>query len=168
MLTPVKRSQVFRSSRFNDRVIASFQASYASDFDASVPKEKTALTKYYDHLEPFDKTCSVEEANCVIVYKTYSRQEYLQAFPQQLKQALLALDIQQLYLLDFTNMNLLKEFAFQNFHKRNRFKRMGAVKENNTAYCFSTSIVEQVLPLFFFSGVFDVPVIFFFLPAGNL
>jgi hypothetical protein len=161
MLTPVKRSEVFRSSRFNDRLIASFQASYGRDFDASVPKEKAALAKYYDHMEPFDAEGTAEEAYSVVAYKTYNRQEYLTIFPQQLKQALHLLDIHHLYLLDFTNVNLLKEFAFENFHKRNLFKRLGAVKAENVAYRFNTAAIDKVMPLFFFSGVYDVPVIFF-------
>ena len=146
MLTPLKRRSVFKSSTFNDYIIAKFQQSYANDLDASVPSERKLLNQFYDHLTPLTPGYNEPTSHCVIAYDTESRLDYLKNFPRQLSFFLLQLGITEQFLLRFTDTNLLTEFPFENFTKKNRFKRLGAIKEPNTAYVVKTENVEKLLP----------------------
>ncbi|HEX6913801.1 MAG TPA: hypothetical protein VF145_01085 [Chitinophagaceae bacterium] len=161
VFTPVTRTAIFSRHPFIDQVIAGFQRSYAADFDTANRNDRLRLKRYYDHLLPFNEH-EQPTGYCVIACRAGTRREYLENFPFSLVSFLSALDIHQLYLTHFTATDILDEFRFENFHKKNLFRRMGAKKNRNLAWQFNTTDIPAVLPLFFFARVWDVPVVFLF------
>lgn len=167
MFKPITRKAIFLSSVFADNLLADFQQSYTLDIDLSVKKEADMLKKYYDHLKPFQLIDPPINSHCVLVYDAKSKKDYIESFPLVLQQFLMALNIQDLYLTYFNNKNLFK-FEFENFTKRNLFKLYGGRKTDNLGYQIKVSDLHKGFPLFFFSGVYDVPVIFLITANGDV
>lgn len=167
MFKPITRTEIFHSSIFADNIIAIFQQSYTSDIDLSVKAEAQMLKKYYDHLKPFQPIEPTINSNCVLAYDAESKQDYVTTFPLVLQKFLTALSIQDVYLTYFNNKNLY-QFEFENFRKRNLFKLYGGKNTKNLAYQIKVSDLHKGFPLFFFSGVYDVPVIFLITANGEV
>ena len=167
MFKSITRLEMFKSSIFADNLIAEFQQSYTLDIDLSVKAEAKMLKKYYDHLHPFQFIEPPINSHCVLAYNAESKKDYIEIFPLVLQKFLTDLDIQELYLTYFNNKNLYK-FEFENLKKRNLFKQYGGKKDNNLGYQINVSDLHNCLPLFFFSGVYDVPVIFLITANGEV
>lgn len=167
MFTPIARTTIFRSSVFADNLIAHFQQSYASNIDQSVKWEAAMLKKYYDHLKPFQTIAPQIDGHCVVAYNAFSKNDYIEQFPLVLQKFLNDLNIEELYLLNFNTTNLFG-FPFENFRKKNQFKLLGGRKTENLGYQFKVSELHRGFPLFFFSGVYDVPVIFMITASGEV
>ncbi|HSC53548.1 MAG TPA: hypothetical protein VLC98_08015 [Phnomibacter sp.] len=166
MLTPVSRIDIFKASHFADQFMAEMEQAYAADFDKNDVKEAAMLRKYYDHLAPFVGLQQPIDAHGVWAFAAASKAEYVQQFALQLQQALQHLDITSVYLLTLTQTCIASEFPFENFTKRNRFKRLGGIKNSRLGYQVSVEHLPAVFPLFFFSGIYDVPVIFLITAEG--
>ena len=167
MFKPITRLEIFRSSVFADNLIAEFQQSYTLDIDLSVKKEAEMLKKYYDHLKPFQPIEPSINSHCVLAYDAESKKDYIEAFSLVLQKFLTALNIQDLYLTYFNKKNLF-QFEFENYKKRNLFKLYGGKKTENLGYQIKVSALHKSFPLFFFSGVYDVPVIFLITANGEV
>lgn len=167
MLKPITRIELFKSSIFVDNLTAIFQQSYTSDIDLSVKEEAQMLKKYYDHLHPFQVLVPPINSNCVLAYDAESKKDYIANFSLVLQKFLMALNIQNMYLTYFNKKNLYN-FEFENFNKRNLFKLYGGKKTENLAYQIKVLHLHKCFPLFFFSGVYDVPVIFLITAVGNV
>ncbi|WP_310378142.1 hypothetical protein [Flavobacterium sp.] len=166
MFKPITRQEIFRTSIFADNLIALFQQSYTSDIDMTVKSEASMLKKYYDHLQPFKIIEPPINSNCVLAFKATSKKEYIDTFCLVLQNFLTALNIDDLYLTYFNNKNLY-QFEFENFRKRNLFKLNGGKNTKNLAYQIKVTDLHKGFPLFFFSGVYDVPVIFLITANGK-
>lgn len=167
MLTPISRQAIFRSSAFADNFMAEMQQSYAADFDVSIKKEAAAVKKYYDHLRPFQPIGSPINSFCVLAYNAENLSDFILNTPLVSQAFLEQLHIQELCLIDFTKYSLL-DFPFENFRKRNQFKRLGGIKDDAVAYKFPVNRLPQVLPLFFFARKWDIPVIFLLTADGEI
>lgn len=167
MFKPIIRPEIFKSSVFADNLIAGFQQSYTSDIDLSIKKEADMLKKYYDHLLPFQPIDPPINSHCVLAYDARNKKDYIAIFPVVLQNFLTALNIQELYLTYFNKKNLF-EFEFENFRKRNLFILYGGRKKENFGYQIKVSDLHRGFPLFFFSGVYDVPVIFLITAIGEV
>lgn len=168
MLTVIKRTTIFRSSVFADNFISKMQQSYASDFDPAVKAEAAILKKAYDHLTPFQPIDPPIKSTCVLAFAAGSKKDYSDNFSKRLQGFFHALNIDELYLMQFTNSNLVDEFPFQNFIKRNRFKRLAKNNGKDCGYRFNIKDLQQVFPLFFFSRHYDSPVIFLLTAKGEV
>ena len=162
ILIPIARSTIFHSSAYIDNYIAGMQQSYGADFNADNAQEKAMLNKYYDHLQAYKPQPTTTNSYAEMAYPAVSKADYCIHFPLQLKALLTQVSITDLYLMQFIKTDLLTEFPFENFTKKNRFKRYGGIKRNDVGYRFSVTDITTILPLFFFSGVYDTPVIFLF------
>ncbi|NEU07610.1 hypothetical protein GZH53_04720 [Flavihumibacter sp. R14] len=167
MFTPVARPEIFHSSVFADNLVAIFQESYASGIDPSVRSEAAMLKKYYDHLKPFRQIDPPIDGHCVLAYDAGSKDDYIATFPLVMQKFLNTLNIRKLYLLNFNKTNLYS-FPFENFRKLNQFKLLGGSKKENLGYRFKVSELHRGFPLFFFSGVYDVPVVFLITATGEV
>lgn len=167
MLTPITRTKIFQTSQFVDNFIAEVQASYAQYIDVKVPSEKRMLEKYYDHLKPFAPINEPITGHCVLAYPAETKREYLEHLPLAMQRFYAELGIDSLYLMDFNNTPLL-HFPFQNFKKHNQFKRLVKGKSDNMGYRLHVANLHKILPLFFFSNRYDVPVIFLLTATGNV
>ena len=167
MFKPITRAEMFKSSVFADNILAEFQQSYTLDIDLSVKAEAKMLKKYYDHLQPFQPIDLPIDSHCVLAYDAKSKKDYIETFPLILQNFLIALKIHDLYLTYFNSKNLF-QFEFENFKKRNLFKLYGGKKTENLAYQIRVSELHKGFPLFFFSGVYDVPVIFLITANGEV
>lgn len=167
MFKSITRPEIFRASVFADNLVALFQKSYETYIDRSVKWEADVLKNYYDHLQPFQPIEPPIDSHCVLAYDAQSKKDYIENFPLVLQQFLTALAIQDLYLTYFNKKNLFR-FEFENFRKRNLFKLYGGRKTENLAYQIKVSDLHKGLPLFFFSGVYDVPVIFLITANGKV
>ena len=167
MFNPITLPEIFRSSVFADNLIAEFQQSYTLDIDLSVKQEAEMLKKYYDHLKPFQRIDPPINSHCVLAYDAENKKDYVETFPLILQKFLTVLNIQDLYLTYFNNKNLF-QFEFENFRKRNLFKLYGGRKTKNLGYQIKVSDLHKGFPLFFFSGVYDVPVIFLITANGQV
>jgi len=168
MITAVHRSTIFKSSAFADSFIATMQQRYAVDFNRIPGQDAAQLKKKFDHLEPFQPIDGTINQHAVLGFNAESKKEYIETFPQRVNCFFNHLGIQELYLLQFTNTNLVKDFPFQNFHNRNSFKRLAANNGNRRGYLLPVSALATVFPLFFFSGVYDLPVIFLLTATGSV
>lgn len=167
MFKPISRIEIFRSSIFADNLIAKFQQSYTLDIDLAVKAEAEMLKKYYDHLKPFQPIDPPINSNCLLAYDAKSKKEYVATFPLVLQKFLTALNIQEMYLTYFNNKNLY-QFEFENFRKLNLFKLYRGKNSKNLAYQIKVSDLHKGFPLFFFSGVYDIPVIFLITATGEV
>ena len=122
MFKPITRPEMFKSSVFADNLIAEFQQIYTTYIDLSVKWEAEMLKKYYDHLKPFQPLGPPINSHCVLEHEAKSKIDYVATFPLVLQNFLTALDIQDLYLTYFNKKNLF-QFEFENFRKRNLFKK---------------------------------------------
>lgn len=138
-----------------------YQRSYASEIDASTRAGKQTLRKYYDLLSPIYNGAAPPTTDMVIAFNTNIRSAYLADFPRKLQALLLSLGITDLALLDFNRLDILNDFRFENYYKRNQFRRLGGSANASAAYLFKTDNLPDILPLFLFARVWDVPVIFF-------
>ena len=166
MFKSITRQEMFKSSVFADNLVAIFQQSYTSDIDTSVKAEVNMLKKYYDHLHPFQPIETPINSHCVLAYAAKSKEDYVATFPLVLQEFLTALHIQEVFLTYFNNKNLYY-FEFENFRKKNLFKLYGGKKNENLSYQIKVSDLQKGFPLFFFSGVYDVPVIFLITAIGE-
>lgn len=160
MLKPVTRKNIFHSSITADNIIATMQQSYASDFDLINSSEAAIVNKFYDHQQPFHFMDSPMDNHCVLAYSANSLKDYLNEIPGVLQTLFEALEIKQLYLLDFLNTTL-DEFPFQNYKKRNDFRRIAGRNIKHSGYCLDTADLKNILNLFFFSGHHGRPILFF-------
>jgi hypothetical protein len=167
MLTPISRRAIFQASAFADQFIAEMQQSYAGDLDPNDDRDAAMLSKLYDHRQSIQAGIPLIDGHCVIAYDTALLADYQQSFPLVLHSFLQELSISQLYLMDFVKTNLL-DYPFENFKKRNRFKRLGAVNNNRIGYLVQVEHLPEVLPLFYFSRKWDVPLIFFITAQGKV
>jgi hypothetical protein len=168
MLSAIPRSPIFKSSVYIDNYIAGMQQSYAADFDVSNAKEKATLKKYYDHLEAFVPIDTSTNAYGEMAYPAGSKSDYCINFPVQLMALLNALGIDKLYLMQFIKTDFVADFPFENFTKKNQFKRCGGIQRNDVGYLFNVKHISKILPLFFFSRHYDTPVIFLFSATANV
>lgn len=167
MLTPISRRSIFHASPFADQFIAEMQQSYASDLDPNDRQDAAELKRLFDHRQPIHEKNDLIEGHCVIAYDTNMLRDYMLSLPLVVKQFLQALNIRQLYLMDFVKTNLY-DFPFENFSKRNRFKRLGAINNKKLGYVLQTEDLPKVLPLFYFARKWDVPVIFLVTAEGEV
>ena len=167
MLIPRPRSAIFRACPFADYFVAEMQKSYASDFDPADPEHRAVLKKYYDHLEPLQPPDWPAESSCVLAWKVEGIKEYEAGIGGVLQRFYAALGIGELYLLDFLNKSMAR-FPFETFRKRNAFRRLCRGGLEHNGYLMQTSDLAAVLPLLLFSGVYDVPVIFFIAADGTI
>ena len=165
MFKPVTRNTIFRSSPFADNLIASIQRGYAADFDLSLSKDARTVKKFYDHQQPFQTIDPPIDGHCVLAYITETLEEYLHEVPAVLQRFFNALNIQQLYLLDFLKTTT-DDFPFQNFKKRNDFRRLVGRNIKHGGYLVDAADLSDLLNLFFFSSLHGRPVIFF-IPANG-
>ena len=168
MITAINRSSIFHSSIFADNFISEMQQRYAVDFDPTIKGEAAVLKRAYDHLTPFELIDTPISSACVLAHAASSKKDYAESFPRQLIDFFHLLKIDELYLMQFTNSNLLDKFPFQNFSKRNRFKRLTGGNRTDCGYRFHVKDLQQVFPLFFFSRHYDSPVIFLFTANGEV
>ena len=82
-----------------------------------------------------------------------------------MNQFLQTLNIKQLFVLDMLHTTF-DNYPFQNFKKRNDFRRIMGRNLKNGGYLIDTGILKKILTLFFFSGFYGRPVIFF-IPADG-
>ncbi len=167
LLTPINRTEIFQASQFVDNFIAEVQASYAQYIDVKVPSEKRMLEKYYDHLEPLAAIEQSITGHCVLAYPANDKKDYIAHLPIAMQRFYAALGITSLYLMDFNNTPLY-QFPFENFKKHNKFKHLAKGKANGVGYQIAVQHLHQVLPLFFFSRKYDVPVIFLLTAIGTV
>lgn len=162
MLTAVTRNTIFQASVFVDNYIAEMQQSYASNFDKNNKQDAAILKQYYDHLIPFKTTDSSSNKFGVLAYAANDKKDYQTNLSLQIQELLLSLNISELWLMQFLKTNIASDFPFENFTKKNIFKQLGSVKSNNIGYRFATNQLSKILPLFFFSKQYDIPVILLF------
>jgi len=162
MLTPVSRYAIFQSSVYIDNYIAGMQQSYGADFNTDNALEKAMLKKYYDHLQAYKPQSTASNSYAEMAYPAGSKADYCIHFPLQLRALLTQLGIKDLYVMQFIKTDFLTEFPFENFTKKNRFKRYGGIKRSDVGYRFAVADIATIFPLFFFSGTYDTPVIFLF------
>ncbi len=162
MLTPIVRTAIFKSHPFIDNYIAGMQQAYGADFNFDNLKEAARLKKYYDHLLPFQPIDTSTNKYGEMAYPAGSKADYVIHFPKQLAELLINLDITDLFLMQSIKMDFIAEFPFENYSKKNRFKRMGGVKSANIGYRFNVNNLPAVLPLFLFARHYDTPVIYLF------
>lgn len=161
------RNSIFRSSPVADNFIASIQQGYANDFDLTVSKEAATVSKYYDHLTPYHAIDDPVNNFGVLVYRTSSLKTYIEEVPGILNQFLQTLNIKQLFVLDMLHTPF-DNYPFQNFKKRNDFRRIMGRNLKNGGYLIDTGILKKILTLFFFSGFYGRPVIFFIPADGDV
>ena len=167
MLTPIPRTEIFQANQFVDNFIAEMQASYAQYIDKTVPREGKMLAEYYDHLEPISPIKEPIMGHCVLAYDAESKKDYVENLPLVLQQFYRELGITQLYLMDFNKTSLL-DFPYENFKKQNEFKSLAKGNPKVMGYLLNVDDLHKILPLFFFSKRYDVPVIFFLTANGDV
>jgi hypothetical protein len=159
MITTLSRRNYFLLSPFADSFIASMQHSYAAGLDETDKLDRKVLQERFDHRQPFVQPAMAIDGHCVIALPATSKREYNIRLPIQLTELLTRLHCTQVSLLDFINTDFAR-FPFENFSKRNRFRRLTAHMERDLVARFAPSLLNEMLPLFLFSGCYDVPVIF--------
>jgi hypothetical protein len=159
MISTLFRRSYFLQSPFADSFIAQMQQSYAADLDQSDRRDKKVLRERFDHREALVQPETVVDGHAVIALPAATKALYTQRVPQQLKAMLTMLETTRLTLLDFVNTDL-SEFPFENFSKRNRFRQLTARIKNDHVVQFDVEEIGRMLPLFLFSGCYDLPVIF--------
>lgn len=167
MIKPMSRNAIFRSSPIADNFIASIQQGYANDFDLTVPAEAATVKKYYDHLKPYRSIDAPIDKFGVLVYRTHSLKTYIVEVPGVLNQFLQMLNIKNLFVLDFLKTSF-ENYPFQNYKKRNDFRRIMGRNLKNGGYLIDSEILKKILTLFFFSGFYGRPVIFFVPADGDV
>jgi hypothetical protein len=143
------------------------QASYAQYIDKTVPREGKMLTEYYDHLEPLAPMDEPIMGHCVLAYPADLKKDYVEQMPLVLQRFYTELGITQLYLMDFNKTSLL-DFPYESFKKQNEFKRLAKGNPKGMGYKLDVADLPKILPLFFFSKRYDVPVIFFLTATGEV
>ena len=159
MISTLSRRSYFLQSPFADSFIAQMQQSYAADLDPSDRRDKKVLRERFDHREALVQPETVVDGHTVIALRAATKASYTQHVPQQLKAMLTTLETNRLTLLDFVNTDF-SEFPFENFSKRNRFRQLTARIKNDYVVQFDVEEIGRMLPLFLFSGCYDLPVIF--------
>jgi hypothetical protein len=167
MLIPRTRTAIFRACPFADYLIAEMQQSYARDFDPTDSKDKATLNRFYDHLQPLQPADWSEAGSCVLTREAAGIREYEAEIGIGLQQFYAAQGIRNLYLLNFLNTSLA-QFPSETFRKRNAFRRLTRGGLDHKGFLLPTSDLPAVLPLLFFSGVYDHPVLFFFAADGAI
>ena len=167
MLSPVSRLAAFQNSPIADQFIAEMQQSYAQGLNPDYGPDRAELKRLFDHREPLLPNRIVVDGHCIIAYPAAHLNDYIQSCSLVVQRFLQALSIQQLYLMDFVKTNLL-DFPFENFRKRNQFKRMGSFKSNNMCYQLATAHLHLVLPVFYLARKWDVPLIFLLTAEGEV
>ncbi|WP_299986467.1 hypothetical protein [uncultured Pontibacter sp.] len=163
MIQAIRRTTIFRFSPFADNLIASYQRSYAAMFDATIPEEAKVLRQYYDHREALQPDDTPIMSDLVMAYDAADRPDYVTQMPLRPLQFFNSLGVAQLYLMDFLRSDL-NEFPFENFRKKNLFRRMVGRQSEDYNFLLDTSD----LPLFFHARKWDVPVIFLVAAAGEI
>jgi hypothetical protein len=159
MITTLSRHNYFLLSPFADSFIADMQQSYAADLDETDKRDRQVLRERFDHRQPFAQERMTVDGHCVIALPAASKIEYHKRVPIQLMGLLTQLKSTQVSLLDFINTDF-SQFPFENFSKRNQFRRLTAGMQRDKVVRFDISHITEMLPLFFFSGCYDVPVVF--------
>ncbi|MBF8963896.1 hypothetical protein I0P70_11605 [Pontibacter sp. FD36] len=167
MIQPIRRASIFRSSPFADNLIASYQRCYAAMFDATIPEEAKVLRQYYDHREALQPDDAPIVSDLVMAYEAAERPDYVTQLPLRLQHFFNSLGVAQLYLMDFLRSDL-NEFPFENFRKKNLFRRMVGRHSEDYNFLLDTSDLPRLLPLFFHARKWDVPVIFLVAADGEI
>jgi hypothetical protein len=154
----ISRKEFFLSSEFADSCIADMQRSYSADLDETIRSDKKQLKQNFDHRQRFNKNSLPVEGHCVIAYPASGKKEYCHELPVKLILFLKSLGSQTLTLLDFINSDL-SDFPFETFQKRNRFKHIGRGIKRDHVIQFNTDLLADIVPLFFFSRRYGIPVI---------
>ncbi|NCI47476.1 hypothetical protein [Sediminibacterium soli] len=159
MVEKISRDAFFRQSVFADQLIASFQSSYASDFDEANYSDRKRIRKYYDHREPFQPQPLITKSHMVIAVNAANRKDYREQILHRLTAFLPATDNKHFYLLDFLQSSW-KEFPFEHFRSRNRMLGYAGRKESSIVLKLDQQGLASVIPLVLFSHVYDIPVWF--------
>lgn len=167
MIHPIRRASIFRSSPFADNLIASYQLSYAAMYDATIPEEAKVLRQYYDHRAAWQPDDTPIVSDLVLAYEAADLPDYVMQLPLRVQQFFNSLGVAQLYLMDFLRSDL-NEFPFENFRKKNLFRRIAGRHSQDYNYLLDTSDLPRLLPLFFHARKWDVPVIFLVAADGEI
>lgn len=156
MLTPLLRSEIFQRSIFADNYIASVQQGYKQFIGNTYWEAKQLAT--FDHLKPFKEKTDYKLSSAVMAYPANTKADYVDNMAKAFINFLEALGIESLYMLEFNQSSLI-DFPFENFIKRNAFKRMARTKEKDIGFELEIESLKKVLPLFYFSKRYDTAVL---------
>lgn len=159
MITTLSRRNYFLLSPFADSFICRMQQAYAVDMDEEDKRDRKILRERFDHLKPLAQPVMAVDAHCVIALPATTKTEYQKRLPIQVAELLRQLGSTQATLLDFLNTDL-SQFEFENFTKRNQFRRLTGGIRRDKVVRLDVDCLVQLLPLFLFSRCYDVPVIF--------
>lgn len=159
MITVLSRRNYFLLSPFADSFIAKMQEAYAVDLDSTDKRDRKVLRQRFDHLQSFARDPVSVDAHCVIALPATSQNDYATMLPKHTAALLSRLECNTVTLLDFINTDF-SLFPFQNFSKRNRFRRLTADMRRDRVVQFEPGRVPELLPSFLFSRCYDLPVIF--------
>jgi hypothetical protein len=164
MITSLSRSAIFRMSPYADHTVAAMQQAYASDFDLTDNKEAACVKRHYDHLQSLHPREWPKEQHFVVAWEAEDIRQYESGIGSMLQLFLTGLGISQLYLLD----PLYERFPFENFSKRNAFRRLTGSALDHKGFLLDTHHLPQLLPLLLFSGIYGRPVVYFVGANGHL
>jgi hypothetical protein len=153
MLYPLSRKAIFEASPFADQFIFEMQRSYAAELDLNDRLDRSVYRKYYDHLQPLQMGHPPIDGYCIMAYIADTRNDFFERMLPALQQFFEELKIQQLYITDFLKTSL-QTFPFKNFQKRNRLRHLMGWRLDYGGFQLSLKDLKQVLPLFYFSGIY--------------
>jgi hypothetical protein len=154
MIIQLRRSTVFKTSHFANAFIAQLQQSYAADLDSGNKAQRILLSRYYDNLKPLGWQQLAIDGHCVMAFPAASQEEYFLGLQKGFDQLFTLLEVAKIYFLDFLNTPL-SSFPFENFAKRNQFKRLTGSHPLVEAFAIKSKDIGSVLPLFYFSKRFE-------------
>ncbi len=157
MLTPLHRTRIFHNSPLADNYIAGIQQAYSRGLDGDTYWEAKLLATY-DHLEPFQKIERVVNKSVVLAYPAKTKADYINNMPLAFQHFLKTIGIEALYMLEF-NQSSLVDFPFENFRKKNAFKRIAKSKNSDIGFEFDISFIPRILPFFLFSNRYNISVL---------
>ncbi|EMR03229.1 hypothetical protein [Cesiribacter andamanensis] len=165
MLTPLSRKDIFSQSPVADGMIAEVQGFYARGFDEAVPEELEVLNRLYDHRQVLQPGNKAPQAEAILTLRARTRSGYARRFPKALQGFLEQLGCRHLYLLDWLAFSW-QEFPFETADKAATFSRLAQGRLEPGGFLLEIRQLSRLLPLFFFSGRFDGPVIYLIAAEG--
>ncbi|EJF10220.1 hypothetical protein [Pontibacter sp. BAB1700] len=164
MIRPIRRASIFRSSPFADNLIASYQRSYAAMYDATIQEEAKMHRQYYDHRAAWQPDDTPIMSDLVLAYEAEDLPDYVMQLPLRLQKFFNSLGVAQLYLMDFLRSDL-NEFPFENFRKKNLFRRIAGRHSQDYNYLLDTSDLPRCCPSSFRRESGMCPLFFWSLPT---
>lgn len=166
MLQLISRAEVFLRSPFADHHICSCQQEMFERLEDKettyIDYQTTPVKDAYDHLQPFNKSSRAPDDFAVIAYQKKDREDYVVNCPAAFGQFCKLLDIHKLFLIDELKYDWLLHFPFGSSEKRDALKSIINLSVYDEAFELEIDDLSTLLPLFFYSGRWGVPICYLF------